>query len=53
MIKESLSIAGEIESIEIQGTEAFVVFVNKESAENCMLLDNTKLGGSTISIQEL
>ena len=53
MIKESLSIAGQIESIEIQGTEAFVVFVNKESAENCLMLDNTQLGGSTISIEQL
>lgn len=53
MIKEFLSIGGEIESIDIQGTEAIVVFVNKESAENCMMLDNTLLGGSSISIEEL
>ena len=53
MIKESLSIGGEIESITIRGTEAFVVFVNKESAENCLLLVNTQQGGSPISIEQL
>ena len=53
MIKGFLSIGGDIESIEIQGTEAIVVFVNKESAENCVMLDNTELGGSAISIEEV
>jgi RNA recognition motif-containing protein len=52
MIREALSISGNIESVDIQNSEALVIFANEESADSSQMLDNTFIGGCSITIEK-
>lgn len=50
-LTDSLSISGPIENIQISGSEALVTFSNVDAAENSLMLDNTFVGGSQITVE--